>query len=363
LHGFIRGNRKFIDLPIPELYDIESDLEETKNLAGTRNLTQLRRDLVRLKQRLRGKYMMTKSTSIDPEVQKRLKSLGYISSSVTPVKKTFTEADDLKTMLALQNRMLAAVGEYQNGRFERAITGLKQVVKESPGFILVYRHLATIYRDIGQSGDAVTVLEEGLRKNPGNINLMSKLGIILAESNRVDAAIELLKICIEKESFNPENFNFMGVAHYKKGDFSSALGYYKKALELDQNYASVFNNIGSLYLSMFLKERKEEAYRLAMENFNRALKIDPRLFAAYNGRGAAYKYSGQLDAAISDWKKTIEINPNYINAYFNIGITYLEKSDRASALQYFQACQERFAVKLLPSERQRLQRLINQAKL
>jgi tetratricopeptide (TPR) repeat protein len=192
---------------------------------------------------------------------------------------------------------------------------------------------------------------------------MSKLGIILAESNRVDAAIELLKICIEKESFNPENFNFMGVAHYKKGDFSSALGYYKKALELDQNYASVFNNIGSLYLSMFLKERKEEAYRLAMENFNRALKIDPRLFAAYNGRGAAYKYSGQLDAAISDWKKTIEINPNYINAYFNIGITYLEKSDRASALQYFQACQERFAVKLLPSERQRLQRLINQAKL
>ena len=110
------------------------------------------------------------------------------------------------------------------------------------------------------------------------------------------------------------------MAYYKKGNARSALENYRKALELDHNYASVFNNIGSLYLSLYLSSKKsdQQAYHLAVENFNRALEIDPRLFAAYNGRGAAYKFNNEVEKAIADWEKTLEINPDYLDAYFNI---------------------------------------------
>ncbi|UCH95674.1 MAG: sulfatase-like hydrolase/transferase [Candidatus Aminicenantes bacterium] len=364
LRGFIRGNMKFIDLPITEVYNIKSDINENRNIAASSNVKQFKRDLIKLKKDLKGKYMMERSRQVDPEVRNKLKSLGYLSGSASSKPKTFTQADDLKTMLPLQNRMLAAIGKYQNGKFREPITELKTIVEESPGFVLVYRHMATIYKEFAQVDKAIEILEYGLKKNPGNVNLMSKLGIMLVEANQPDKAIELLNICIRKAPFDPENFNFLGVAYYKKGNGAKALENYRKALELDNNYASVFNNIGSLYLAIYLKSEKrdERAYELALENFNRALEIDPRLFAAYNGRGAAYKFKNQVEKAIEDWKKTIEINPNYIDAYFNIGVSYLGMGKKASALEYFLLCSQRFGAKLSQRDRRLLTRYIEEAR-
>lgn len=363
LRGFVRGNIKFIDLPIMEVYNIKDDIHETRNTAVGPNVKQLKRDLVKLENDLKGKNMMQRSMRISPQERKKLETLGYISGTPSAQPRVFTKAEDLKTMLPLQNRMLTAVANYRAGGTSQAITQLRSIVEESPGFVLVYRHMATIYKDAGQVGKAIEILEYGLKKNPGNTELMSKLGIMLAEALQPDKAIELLNVCIKKNPFDPDNFNFLGVAYYKKGNAVKAMENYRKALELDNNYASVFNNIGSVYLALYLgsKKKDERVYQLAMENFNRALEIDPRLFAAYNGRGAAYKFKNQVKKAIADWEKTIEINPNYIDAYFNIGISYLQIGDKTSALKHLLSCKERLGAKLPPKDRQQLDRLIAQA--
>ena len=363
LRGFVRGDTKFIDLPIMEVYNIKDDLHESRNIAAESNTKQLKRDLVKLKNDLKGRNMMARSQRISPEERKKLESLGYLSGGSSTKPKVFTEADDLKTMLPLQNQMLAAVADSQKGKPRQAIDRLRSIIEKSPGFILVYRHLATIYKELGQVRKAIEILESGLKKNPGSTDLISKLGIMLVEANQPDKAIQLLNVCTRKNPHDPENFNFLGVAYYKKRNATKALENYRKALELDSNYASVFNNIGSLYLAFYLGSGKkdEKAYGLAMENFNRALEIDPRLFAAYNGRGAAYKFKNQVHKAIADWKKTIEIKPDYIDAYFNIGISYLEIGDKASALKHLLKCKEKFAAILPARDRQQLDRLIKKA--
>lgn len=364
LRGFIRSDIKFIDLPILEVYNIEDDPNEMQNIAGQSNVTQMKRDLVKLKLDLKSKQAMSRSEKLDGEVSRKLKSLGYVSGSgATAAPAAFTEAHDLKTLLPLQNRMLAAVADYQAGHYRRALSELQKIVDESPGFVLVYRHMASFYKETGQVGKAIEVLEDGLKKNPGNINLLNKLGIMLAEAGHTGKAIDVLNICIEKESFNPENFNFLGVAYYRKGDFRSALENYKKALELDDNYASVFNNIGSLYLVIYGARKDEKAYELAMQNFDRALQIDPRLFSAYNGRGAAYKYKKQLAKAQADWLKVIEINPNFIDAYFNLGVVYLETGKKAAAFEILTRCKNKFYSRLPQRERGRLDRLLVEARL
>ncbi len=363
LRGFIRGDIKFIDLPVTEVYNIKDDSAENHNIAAGANIKQLNRDLEKLANDLKGKNMIERSQRISPGERKKLETLGYISGTPSDRPRVFTKADDLKTMLPLQNRMLTAVANYRTRGDRETIPQLRAVIEESPGFVLVYRHMATIYKDTGQVEKAIEILEYGLKKNPGNTDLMSNLGIMLAEARQPDKAIELLNICIEKNPFDPENFNFLGVAYYKKGNAAKAMENYRKALELDNNYASVFNNIGSLYLAVYLgsKKKDEGVYRLAMENFNRALEIDPRLFAAYNGRGAAYRFKNQEKKAIADWEKAIEINPDYIDAYFNIGISYLQLGDKAAALKHLLLCKQRLADKLPVKDRQQLDRLIVRA--
>jgi tetratricopeptide (TPR) repeat protein len=48
---------------------------------------------------------------------------------------------------------------------------------------------------------------------------------------------------------------------------------------------------------------------------------------AYNTRGLAHKRKGQLDQAISDYNKAIEINPRHAEAYVNRGVAYYMKGE------------------------------------
>ncbi len=361
LRGFIRDDSKYIDLPIPEVYDLKTDLNEDHNIATGSNIGQMKRDLIKLKLDLKGPAAVERSAKIDSDISNKLKSLGYVSSTTRELPKTFTAADDLKTLLPLQKKLWEAVGKFQNGQFKDSVAGLKEIIDQSPGFILAYRYLAQIYKDFGQIDNAVSILENGLKKNPGSVSLMSKLGIILAESNNPGKAIELLTYCIQKDPFDPENFNYIGAAYFKKGIFDLALENYKKALQLDTNYASVYNNIGTLYLTSFLKKKDSSAFSKALENFNRAVTLDPRLFAAYNGLGAAYKFNSDPDRAILQWQKVLEIKSDFIDAYFNIAVTALEKGDKAMALKYLNECKEKFFNRLSVGDRRRLDNLITEA--
>lgn len=361
LRGFIRGKDKFINLPLREFYDLGNDLKENNNIIVEKNSGNLKYELDKLIKNLTNKEKMERSDSLDIETQKKLKSLGYFTGTSSKKKEVFTEKDDLKTLLPLQMKMFKALNSYQKGEAEKAIKDLKSIINKTPGYLLVYSHLAKIYRETGRTGLAINILDEGLKNNPGNPSLLSKLGIFLAESDKVEKAVEILEQCIKMRSSDPENFNYLGVAYYKSRKFEKALMNYRKALELDNNYAPVFNNIGSLYLTLYRGNRDERGYALAMENFNKALEIDPKLYSAYNGRGAAKFFKEDYEGAISDWKNAIESKPDFIDPYFSIGIAYMVKlKNKQKAFEYLNLCKKKFYGKLPAQEQQRLDRLIMQ---
>jgi len=361
LRGFIKDQVKFIDLPIKEVYDLGRDIGEEKNLAEKSNTKQLTRQLQDLQAKLRGAFKVERADRIDPDTQRNLRSLGYVTGSSGTKKEIFTPADDLKTLLPVQNKMLEALAKLEQGQPEAAIADLREVIKKSPGFVLVYNHLANIYQDLGRADQAIAVLREGLGKNPDNGNLLSRLGIVLAETGQSQEAIDILAKCTAREGFDPENFNYLGVAYFKSGNLQLALENYRQALSLDENYASAFNNIGSLYLVAYLRQKDEQVFQLAMENFDRAIAIDPNLAAAYNGRGAAFLYRNDTEKAIKDWLKAIEIKPDYFDPYFSIGITYLKAGNKEAARTHFRLFKEKLYNRLPATEQERLNRLMAEA--
>ena len=68
--------------------------------------------------------------------------------------------------------------------------------------------------------------------------------------------------------------------------------------------------------------------------------ITPRLYAespqmaeSFNNRGSAYLRDGQLDSAITDFEKAIELHD--VKGYNNLGLAYLRQGDRGLAIEYF----------------------------
>ena len=58
---------------------------------------------------------------------------------------------------------------------------------------------------------------------------------------------------------------------------------------------------------------------------------------AYQGRGLLYilKEEKEYDRAIADFEKVIEINPKYVNAYFELGNIYYAKGEYGKAIFNF----------------------------
>jgi tetratricopeptide (TPR) repeat protein len=59
------------------------------------------------------------------------------------------------------------------------------------------------------------------------------------------------------------------------------------------------------------------------------------LAGAYNTRGIGYDEEGKTDLAISDYRRSIELNPDQSNAYFNMAVLYFAQGDLLLALKYF----------------------------
>ena len=63
-------------------------------------------------------------------------------------------------------------------------------------------------------------------------------------------------------------------------------------------------------------------YQLAIDNYTKAIRIDPDDATAYYNRGVAYYDLGNYEDAIADYTRAIRIDPDYADAYFNRGLSY-----------------------------------------
>lgn len=68
---------------------------------------------------------------------------------------------------------------------------------------------------------------------------------------------------------------------------------------------------------------------------SRALELDPRQQEAWINRGAAKKGLGDLDGALSDFTRLLEVAPGHPWGYYNRGLVYLERREHVNAVYDF----------------------------
>ncbi|NQS89044.1 tetratricopeptide repeat protein, partial [Patescibacteria group bacterium] len=68
--------------------------------------------------------------------------------------------------------------------------------------------------------------------------------------------------------------------------------------------------------------------------YKKAIEINPEYSKAHNNLGLAYYYKKMLDEAIAEYKKAIEIDPEYSKAHYNLAMAYYEKKEYSLAIKY-----------------------------
>lgn len=358
LEGFINGKLKYIDQPIKELYDIERDFAESKNIISSRKLSDLNRQLTDLKNKMSGTETAAARLPLPAETLRRLRSFGYLAGIKVEAKAVFTSDDDLKTLLPIQNKLRSANQLFNKKKYRQAQDMYEQVLASRPDDIGSYAHLADTLHYLRQPQVAVDILRQGLQRKPDSMELKSKLGVFLTEINRSAEAVVLLKEVLANDAADSANWNYLGVAFFRMKNFGKAYEAYEKALALDPQNAMVYANLGALFLARYVAAKDETLREEAVGAFNKAIELDAKSVAAYNGRGAAFKFTGQVEAALADWRKVLELQPDFIDAHFNIAVTLIAVGRKVEANDYLQRLQTQFLQLLSASDRAVLRRLL-----
>jgi arylsulfatase A-like enzyme/Tfp pilus assembly protein PilF len=189
----------------------------------------------------------------------------------------------------------------------------------------------------------------------------TRLGAVLVEIHQDDLGSKVLTEVKEANNTSAEMWNYLGIVYFRKKQFDRALEAYQESIKLEPDIAKTYNNLGALYLTMFLENRDLQMREQAITAFNKAIEINPTLISALNGRASAYKFSGRVRDALNEWKKIMAMKPGFIDAYFNMAVTCLQIKQTKEALKYLNMIKEKFYPQLTGSDKQRLDQLIRQA--
>lgn len=121
---------------------------------------------------------------------------------------------------------------------------------------------------------------------------------------------------------------------YKPTSNDSAINEFKKAIDIDPAYAMAWAGLGDAYSQRIRFGGKANWLDSGMHAGMMAIKLDSNLAEAYKAVANAYNYKEQYDKAFPYLLKAIEINPGYYQAVGNLGTTYLLNGDLAEALRW-----------------------------
>jgi O-antigen ligase len=83
---------------------------------------------------------------------------------------------------------------------------------------------------------------------------------------------------------------------------------------------------------------KEDNLNQARQYFEKLVEIKPNALGAYNNLGNIYLYAGDLDKAMDYYKKALEVNPHYLAANYNLGYAYFLEGKIKEAYGQFALC-------------------------
>ncbi len=323
LHGTLDARYKYIDLPIPELYDLQTDPGETKNLvaAEPERLDLMRSVLSRQRADDRG----VKRGGEDAATIERLRALGYIGAArEAPRKERYTEADDPKNLIAFDTRNREVVTLFMAGRLDEAVALAKANLKERPDMAGASLQLAYLERARGNLPAAVEAARRAVFLKPLDAEAVSLLGAYLTEFGRPQEAIATLEPYVKVTAPDFDVLTALGLAYSSSGRIPQAREAFLKARDADPSNATGLVNLGTLELMA----GNRDAARGALEQ---ALELDSSIAKAYNTLGVMAAQEGRIFEAIARWRKAVELNPNDYQTLFNLATTLEKQGDLAGA--------------------------------
>ena len=125
------------------------------------------------------------------------------------------------------------------------------------------------------------------------------------------------------------------------GKYDHGIKYSNHVINAAPSYASGYIHLGSNLLYKYIKNKTSDEpvaiLNEAISAFDKALSLNPRDSIALYYRGVAAEVSGSTDEALSLYRQSSSITPEYVNSALAIVNIHMSRQEDQSALEYINA--------------------------
>ena len=210
-----------------------------------------------------------------------------------------------------------------NLHFVDAAAAFTKAVEADPGFAMAYLRLAQISQSAAAFFKAVGQAEDNAANSSEGEQLYVRALIAAAEN---DQAAQLSAISSLLGMYPKDERTHMQLANYYNGqqDFAEAVKHFGHATAINPNFANAFNSLGYAH-------RNNDDLDGAKAAFARYVELIPDEANPYDSYAELLMEMGEYDEAIENYRKAIELDPHFPSAYAGVSTNESLKGNAEAA--------------------------------
>jgi tetratricopeptide (TPR) repeat protein len=206
-----------------------------------------------------------------------------------------------------------AVMSQNEGDIPGAVTLYQDVLKRYPDDAASRARLAEIYRQTGDHAKAMEFARAALMRDPQSSTALKVMMRSYVDRKQPTLAKLVALRAMKIDDNDPELHHTVGLILQGEGDADGAMLAFKKALEVRPDYLPSHILLAQLSLDA-------EDYPGAEEHLRKILQAGGKNAAAHLNLGVAYKGQGQYDKAMQEYDEAEKLDPKMAAVYLNRAI-------------------------------------------
>ncbi len=233
-----------------------------------------------------------------------------------------------------RKKLERALNYMKNGRYDSALSILKELYAKNPNTKLYNWYIAQCYENLGDIEMAIVeygkvALSTELPPPLSLVKTHEKLGILNLQIGNIIKAKSEFETVLSLNPTHARAHYYLGDIYFKEGNYQKANEHLEKAIEYDDSITDAYLKLGKLN---FLLNHNEKAKRYLVK----ALEMDKNLYEAHFYYALALERDRVYDRSIVEFNEALNDESHRFDCYSHLAKIYKDMGNTQEAIKNFE---------------------------